>query len=279
MALATIVSAVGLQAVDLGGTRATAIWTVAGAALGLVIAGLAVAIPAIRDARALSVAAARRTVGRAGVPCWLGRAITVTLLVAAGFVAWWASRPGYQLVLAVEGVPTVSVTYWALIGPLLLWVGAGLLAWQVVEAVLRRRRGAVRWVVGPIAGRLSGTVAASMQRQRRLLARSVALLALAVASAICVAVFNATYRHQSEIDALLSNGADVTVSASPGSSPATDLAAALGRLPGVRRVEAVAHRYAYVGTDLQDLYGVDPTTITTGPPSRTPTSQADRHTV
>ena len=33
-------------------------------------------------------------------------------------------------------------------------------------------------------------------------------------------------------------------------------------MPGVRAVEPLQHRFAYIGTDLQDLYGVDPSTIT-----------------
>ena len=75
-------------------------------------------------------------------------------------------------------------------------------------------------------------------------------------------MFNATYRQQAEVDARLTNGADVTVTESPG--------AAVGRpgrrrrwprVPGVRHVEPLQHRFAYVGADLQDLYGVRPATI------------------
>ena len=37
--------------------------------------------------------------------------------------------------------------------------------------------------------------------------------------------------------------------------------AQLARIPGVRTVEPLQHRFAYIGSDLQDLYGVDPATI------------------
>lgn len=37
--------------------------------------------------------------------------------------------------------------------------------------------------------------------------------------------------------------------------------AQLGHLPGVASVEPLQHRYAYIGADLQDLFGVRPTTI------------------
>jgi putative ABC transport system permease protein len=88
-------------------------------------------------------------------------------------------------------------------------------------------------------------------------------VALTVAFAASTAVFNATYRQQAEVDAVLTNGADVTVTTSPGAvvAPASDLALAIAATPGVRHVEPLQHRYAYVGADLQDLYGVDPATI------------------
>src|SRR5205085_6083594 len=61
--------------------------------------------------------------------------------------------------------------------------------------------------------------------------------------------------------ARLTNGADVAVTESPGSAVGPAEAAALGRIPGVRAMEPIQHRFAYVGADLQDLYGVRPATI------------------
>jgi len=113
----------------------------------------------------------------------------------------------------------------------------------------------------PLAGELSGTVAASMARQRGLLARAVALVALTAAFAGSTAVFNSTYQQQAEVDARLTNGADVTVTESPGASVGPQGAARLARVPGVASVEPLQHRFAYVGADLQDLYGVRPQTI------------------
>jgi putative ABC transport system permease protein len=100
-----------------------------------------------------------------------------------------------------------------------------------------------------------------MSRQRRVLARTVVLVALTVCFAASTAVFNATYRQQAEVDALLTNGADVTVTESPGVEVGPDSATALERVPGVAAVEPVQHRFAYVGSDLQDLYGVRTDTI------------------
>jgi putative ABC transport system permease protein len=63
------------------------------------------------------------------------------------------------------------------------------------------------------------------------------------------------------VDAQLTNGADVTVTtASLTGLPAT-LPGAVRRLRGVTNAQPMQHRFAYVGNDLQDLYGIDPSTI------------------
>ena len=101
-----------------------------------------------------------------------------------------------------------------------------------------------------------------MSRQRQLLARAVALVALTAAFAGSTSVFNSTYQAQAEVDARLSNGADVTVTESPSAvvGPRQGIAQLEG-IPGVGSVEPLQHRFAYIGADLQDLYGVRPRTI------------------
>jgi putative ABC transport system permease protein len=232
-------------------------WAVAAAALGLVIALATVLWPAYRDLSATTVASARHLVGRDRAPVWLRYGLDGWLLAGSALVLWATSRTGYKLVLAPEGVPTVSVDYWALLGPALLWAGGALLAWRLSYLLLTRGR---RWTAGalrPVAGPLAGTAAATLARGHRQAARAVVFIALATAFATSTAVFAATYRHQAEVDAQLTNGADVTVVPPAG----TDATAAVRAVPGVASVEPIVHRYAYVGADLQDIYGIRPTTI------------------
>ncbi len=75
--------------------------------------------------------------------------------------------------LAPEGVAQVSVNWYALLAPVLGWIGAGLLAYRLADLVLRPRPHG-RWhaLLRPLAGELAPTVAATMGRQRRLLARA-----------------------------------------------------------------------------------------------------------
>ncbi|XGU18450.1 hypothetical protein ACETU7_21750 [Rhodococcus sp. 3Y1] len=184
------------------------------------------------------------------------------MLVASGVLFWLTSRNGYELVLAPEGVPTISVSYWAFAAPALLWAGAALLIWRLSDLILGRGRRIIRTILRPYAGSLSQTVANSVSRQRRPLARGIVLLALALAFAFSTATFNATYRAQAEADAQLTNGADVTVTESPGNPVPPAAGTTLSAVPGVAAVEPIQHRFAYIGADLQDLYGVDPSSIT-----------------
>jgi len=182
------------------------------------------------------------------------------LLALSGLVFWLTSHNGYQLVLAPEGTSSISVSYWALAGPALLWVAAGLLAWRIAYGVLGTRR-LSHGVARPFSGPLAETVGATMRRQRRLLAGALALVALTTAFAGSTAIFNSTYRAQAEVDAKLTNGADVTVAEPAASNAGPAVARQLSSVPGVKAVEPLQHRYAYVGADLQDLYGVRAATI------------------
>lgn len=242
-------------------TEQSLAWTAAAAVAGICIAVVTIAVPTRRDAAHVSVAAARQEVGRAGKPLAVRYGVDLILLAGSGIVFWATSRGHYSLVLAPEGVPSVSVSYWALSGPLMLWAGSGLLAWRVAEGLLGQGSRVLRVALRPIAGGLSAPVAAVVRRQRRSLAASIVLLALTVAFAISTAVFNSTYRHQVEVDALLTNGAPVTVTEPPATKVPTDLVTQLAQVPGAGHVEAMQHRFVYVGNDLQDLYGVDAASI------------------
>jgi putative ABC transport system permease protein len=103
-------------------------------------------------------------------------------------------------------------------------------------------------------------VSSALSWQRKRLALAVALVALATAFLVSTAVFNATYEAQARVDAELANGADITVTGAT-TTPAGPYIDAIRRLAGVTDVQPMQHRYAYVGTDLQDLYGIDPAKI------------------
>src|SRR6201999_1010928 len=133
--------------------------------------------------------------------------------------------------------------------------------WRLADLLLGRGRSLLARVLRPVTGRLGPTIANGMSRQRRPLVRAIVMLALALAFAASTATFNATYQAQAEVDAQLTNGADVAVTEPPGSAVPPDAGTKIAAIPGVRTVEPLQHRFAYIGADLQDLYGVDPASI------------------
>ena len=71
--------------------------------------------PAWRDLRGSTVSAARAEVRRTSPPHWPRFGLDIIVLAASGVLFWLAGRTGYQIVLAPEGVPTISVSYWAFV--------------------------------------------------------------------------------------------------------------------------------------------------------------------
>ena len=237
-------------------TRQTAIVLVVALVIGVGTALAAVIVPAWHEARESSVRAGRARVGRGPAPFWERTWIDIILLAIAGFVYWRTAAAGYQIVLAPEGVAATSVSYGSFLAPLALWIGVGLLVTRLFRHGLARGRAFVATLFRPLAKALSPIVAASVSRQARLITRGVVLVTLAFSFAVSTAVFNTTYNVQSRVDAALTNGSDVTVTGTT-AYPAGQLLDTISKVPGVQAARAMIHRYAYVGNDLQDIYGIN----------------------
>jgi putative ABC transport system permease protein len=231
-------------------------------AVGLVIAVATQLGPVLRSTLSRSAGTVRADVVTAAVPTRnplaLRLGVDVLLLATAAVVFTLTARGGYQVVLAPEGVAQTSVNYAALLGPALAWPGLALLTWRLVAAALSRRTG--RWSRDG-AGRAPELQAASLRRRRQVVARGATGLAVAVGLAASTAVFTATYRQQAALDVALTVGADVAVTAPPSVALPAGTGRILATAPGAQAVEPVQHRFAYVGPDLQDLYGINAATI------------------
>jgi putative ABC transport system permease protein len=214
-------------------------------------------VPAWVASRQRTVSAERAGVAPLATPMWRRAWLDLVLLALAAMVFWRTRSTGYQIVLAPEGVAGAAVDYTALLAPLLFWIGAGLLTVRLCAGALARGRSVLAHALAPLARRLSAPVAASLSRQHHRLARGMALAALAFSFAISTAIFNSTYDAQLAVDAQLTNGADVTVTGTT-SAPAGDQLRRIVGVPGVVDAEPMQQRFAYVGNDLQDLYGIEP---------------------
>lgn len=237
--------------------RATLFWIAGAAIAGFVLALVSTMYPAWRQARHFTVVASKASVRHTGKPLWQRICLDFILLGIAFFEYWRTASTGYQVVLAPEGIPQISVHYEAFIAPLFLWIGGVLLSIRLWENGLKRGHRVLSGLLRPIAKNLSRPVVASLSRQRILITRGVVLVALAVSFAVSTAIFNTTYNVQSRVDAELSNGSDVKISGSTASPPGSKVYELKG-LSGVAAIQSMVHRFAYVGKDLQDIYGIDP---------------------
>jgi putative ABC transport system permease protein len=196
-----------------------------------------------------------------GRPWPLRAGLDAILLAAAAAVFWLVARGGYQVVVVPEGVPTTSVDWAALLAPALAWPGLALLVWRIVDVALAHAR-PLRTTGG------AELVTAALRRRRRTSARAATALAVAIGVAGSTAVFTATYREQSRLDVALTVGADVAVQLPPGQNQSQQALVVARKAPHVTAVSAQTHRFAYVGNDLQDLYGIDPATLSQATPLR-----------
>ncbi len=231
-------------------------WTLAATVGGLLLALATQAEPILRLAfgrEEAGVAAEASRGPRTGTPWPLKAGLDVILLAGAAISFALTARSGYQVVLAPEGIPQTQVNYAALAGPALAWPGLALLIWRVTAWVTGRRTG--RWSRG-VPGTAPELEAASIRQRRRVIARGAVGLSVALGLAASTAIFTATYQTQSRVDVALTVGSDVAVVEPPGSTVGPQGARDFVGTAGVRAVEPLQHRFAYVGPDLQDLYGV-----------------------
>ena len=233
-----------------------AAWCAVGAALAVVLSLVVVSVPVVLDARWAPDAGG---VGPHTRPLWERAGLDIILLGLAGSVS--GSRPG-----------AATSSYWyrrcprdfrglhGIPGPGIPVGGILLLVVRLTRVVLTRGKPTLSRWLAPLLGRMAPWAASSLAHDRDRIAHGTALAALAIAFATSTALFNATYDAQARVDAGLTNGADVTVTGSA-AAPAEAALQTIAWTHGLRAAEPMIHRFAYVGNDLQDIYGIDPARI------------------
>jgi putative ABC transport system permease protein len=244
-----------------GGVTATAgrAAVAVAACMALAIAGaLAARLGATLGVMRSTVTEGRRSARRHSVPVWQRLYLDAAALAASALIYWLTASTGFSAVVNPDSNPTLSLSVYMFFGPALLWIGATLL-------LVRIRGRALAWVArrgaGARAHTLPGFVLASAGRRGGAINRGLVVVGLLLAFGVNLGIFTATYDQQARVDAQLTLGADVAVSAPPGVVRLHHLDASIGRLPGVAATTAVDHAYAYVGPDLQDTFGIDPSTL------------------
>ncbi|MEC5382946.1 ABC transporter permease [Aurantimonas sp. C2-6-R+9] len=229
---------------------------------GFAVALLCGILPALRRLRGETVLRGRTSMSRGSDPLWQRLWLDLIFLAGAVVIFLQSASSNYQVVLAPEGVTATAVDYTAFLSPLLFWVGSVLLTIRLASWWIGRSAGTMEATTIRIglAKATAPSVAAGLSRQHRRIAGGIALVSLAFSFAVAASIFNLTYNGQTRVDAMLTNGADVTVTGST-ATPVGPVVQTIQAMPGVVAAVPMQHRFAYVGNDLQDIYGIDPTRI------------------
>ena len=151
-----------------------------------------------------------------GKPLWQRLYLDVIALAVSGLVYWLTARTGFSAVVNPDSNPTLSLSVYMFLAPALLWIGATLL-------LVRARGRAVAWIARRAAGKRAtspaGFLLASAGRRGAAINRGLVVTALLLAFGVNLGIFTATYNQQTRVDAELTLGADVVVTAPPGRSP------------------------------------------------------------
>jgi putative ABC transport system permease protein len=203
----------------------------------------------------------RRSARRHEKPLWERLYLDVISLAVSGLVYYLTARTGFSAVVNPDSNPTLSLSVYMFLAPALLWLGATLL-------LVRLRGRALAWLVRRGAGERAttptGFLLGSAGRRGPAINRGLVVVGLLLAFGVNLGIFTATYNQQARVDAQLTLGADVVVTAPPGIAARNSLEQKVARIPGVSGTTGVDHSYAYVGADLQDTYGIDAATFTKG---------------
>lgn len=208
-----------------------------------------------------SVSEGRRSTRRQGRPLWQRLYLDLLFLIGSGLVYWLTVRTGFSAVVNPDSNPTLSLSVYMFFAPALLWVGAALL-------LVRLRGRFVGWLAGRAGGGRAHTrrnfLLVSAGRRGAAINRGLLVAGLLLAFGVNLGLFAATYDQQARVDAQLTLGADVVATAPPGAIQRHALEQRVAQLPAVAGTTALDHSYAYVGPDLQDIFGIDARTLARG---------------
>lgn len=224
------------------------------------IAGIATTALAIFVPRRLSMGreldVERREIASQARPAWARARLDLALIALAALVETVTLASGGFRPTSAEG-QTLSLSFYTLLAPLLLWAGMALLLVRIVRAVLARRTAPS----AAFAGLVGGLLRRALARRNAAFIAGVIALSLAVAFGSSLSLFVSTYSQHQRADARLVVGADVRV------TPSTRTPRALTDIGGLL-VASVSEATAVieipdvlVGSDKRGLAAIDPATF------------------
>jgi putative ABC transport system permease protein len=220
---------------------------------GLLTTGFALFVPR-RMALARDVAEERHDLVSSGPAMWLRLRLDLALIALAAAIEGITLLAGGFRPTAAEG-QSLSLSFYTLLAPVLLWIGLALLLVRVVLAFLRRADRGPRSPFGSVVG---GLARRGLARRSGPFSAGLIALALAVAFGTSLALFIATYEAHQRSDARVVVGGDLRVTPSTAVPHAAADSSWL-MVPGVSEATAVVQiNDALVGNDKRALVAIDP---------------------
>jgi len=221
----------------------------------LALAAITTYLP-LRAMLTREVAAERRLSQRERPPLWQRLYLDVAALIGALVVYRITQINGFHPVLSGEGNPALSLSLYTFLAPLLFWMGAVGLALRLGTSLLRRRGGPAV-LLARLFGPIGHVIGRAVGRRAAALGRIAALAARALSFGVSLAIFAHTYDTQQRVDAQLTLGSDVKVTPAQRTPQTAGFALRLAAAPGVAAATPFKSTVAYVGTEIQDIFGID----------------------
>lgn len=247
----------GPQVLDLANWRLGATTLVWSLGAGVVIAVLSALLPARRLLEE-DIIGGRRGVGRERArPLWARLYLDVAAIVTSVVIFRITQINGFHPVLNAEGNPTLSLSLYTFLAPLLFWLGSAFFLLRIARTLLLRSAQGLGHLLTRPFGEVGRYAAATAARRSQSMSQVAVVVALALSFGASVSVFANTYSHQQRVDAELTLGSDVKVTPTAEHPRPAGLAQMLARMPGVDAATPFKKTVAYVGTEIQDIFGVD----------------------
>jgi putative ABC transport system permease protein len=147
------------------------------------------------------------------------------------------------------------------LAPFFLWIGLTLLLSRILAGGVSRGASVIQKMLHSIFGDLGKMAGKSIIRRAPKIASAIVIVSLALSFGISLSIFINTYQTQKSTDARYSLGSDIKVTIASGihQQPAA-FAQMIEQVSGVTAASPVQLSQAYVGSTLQNVYGIDPQT-------------------
>jgi putative ABC transport system permease protein len=228
---------------------------------GVLMGGIATFLPARRLLGEEVISGRRSAKNEEPRPLWARLYLDVAALVVSGIVFWITQINGFHPVLNAEGNPTLSLSLYTFLAPLLFWLGSTFLLLRLAAALLRRSASLFGGLLRVPFGEVGRYAAVTSARRAQTMGQAAVVVALALSFGCSISIFASTYTQQQRVDAELTLGSDVKVTPTARHEQSAGYNAMVAQVPGVSASTPFKTTVAYVGTEIQDIFGIDVATF------------------